>query len=119
MPDLPPITEVQRLTIRPGDRLIIRCEGRLTQADAAEIPDRVRTILQLPDDFPILALGSDITVEVAGPDTRCWCVCEINHPGQRRACTGTLNVKPRRITPAGTPDTPVCDGCAAAAGPAT
>jgi hypothetical protein len=65
---LPGVTEIHRWTIQPGDRLIIRCDQPLTAEQAAGIRDKVRQRLQLPESFPLVVIGADITIEVApGP----------------------------------------------------
>ena len=65
MNKLPEVTEIRRWSIQPGDRLIIRCSQRLTQAQAQEIREQVRVRLGLPDDFPLMVIGDDVTIEVA------------------------------------------------------
>jgi hypothetical protein len=66
--ELPEITEVQRLTLRPGDRIIVRTPERLDMATAERVHHRVLAVLQLPDDFPLLVLPEGMTLEVAeGP----------------------------------------------------
>lgn len=58
---LPPITEVQRLTIRPGDRLIAKYGGRasISAEQARTITAQIRRALALPDDFPIAIADQD------------------------------------------------------------
>jgi hypothetical protein len=63
---LPDITEVQRLTLKPGDRLIVRVEGVVSADQAGEMAHIVRDLLQLPADTPVLVTGGDISVEVIG-----------------------------------------------------
>lgn len=62
--ELPPITEVKRLRLRPGDRLIVRTEFALTEYDADVLKSKVREILKLSKDIPILVLGFGADVEV-------------------------------------------------------
>jgi hypothetical protein len=62
--DLPEITDVRRLAIRPGDRLVITSPEWLSRQDIAETSARVRAALQLPDDVPVVVLGSGMTLEV-------------------------------------------------------
>jgi hypothetical protein len=61
---LPEITEVQRLTVKPGDRLIIRTDEKLRADTAAYLLDRVRHGLDLPDDVHVVVLDSGMSVEV-------------------------------------------------------
>ena len=64
---IPEITEVQRLTIRPRDKLIVRCDCPIiTHAVAATIEERVRVILKLSPDIPILVISSEMQLTVAG-----------------------------------------------------
>jgi hypothetical protein len=62
--NLPEITDVQRLRLRPGDRLVVRAEGLIDMAQAEEIGRSVRGILRLPAQMPVLVTGGDISVEV-------------------------------------------------------
>lgn len=61
--DLPEITEVKRLTIRPGDRLVVRLDRQPDMAEADEITGRVRALL---GGVPVLVLGPDADLEVIG-----------------------------------------------------
>lgn len=68
--NLPEITDVQRLTLKPGDRIIVRTEARLDMATADYMRNRVRAHLGLADDFPVLILADGMTLEVAGPSSQ-------------------------------------------------
>lgn len=68
MPDLPKITEVQRYAYRPGDRLLVRVEREPSDYQAVKVRERVREILQLGDDVPILVNGPRSGVEVLAPE---------------------------------------------------
>jgi hypothetical protein len=61
---LPEISDVQRLRLEPGDSLVVRCPDRLDMATAAEVKERVRVILRLADDVPVLVLPDGMCVEV-------------------------------------------------------
>ncbi len=62
---LPEITEVQRLTLKPGDRIIVRVPARIDEATADRIKDRLRALL---GDVQVLVLDSGMSLEVAeGP----------------------------------------------------
>jgi len=63
--ELPEITDVQRLTLKPGDRIVVRSPERLSPATAELVLERVRTILRLPDDVPVLLLADGMSLEVA------------------------------------------------------
>jgi hypothetical protein len=61
---LPEITEVQRLTLKPGDRLIVRSPDLMSHEMAALVAGRVRRVLRLPDDVPVLVLPEGMSLEV-------------------------------------------------------
>jgi len=65
--NLPEITEVQRLALRPGDRIIVRSTERLDMATADRMKDRVRAVLGLPDGFPVLVMDGGMSLEAVGP----------------------------------------------------
>lgn len=65
MNQLPDIQEIRRWQIKPGDRLIVRVDQRLTQEVAAALQARVRHTLQLADDFPVAILDASIDIDVA------------------------------------------------------
>jgi hypothetical protein len=62
---LPEVTEIQRWALRPGDRLIVRVEQEINPQQVDEIRRRVRVVLGLPDEVPILVAGKGISVSVA------------------------------------------------------
>ena len=62
--NLPEITEVQRLTLKPGDRLIVRVPDRIDAATAARMLEVIRGRLGLPDDARIMILDRDMSMEV-------------------------------------------------------
>ena len=61
---LPEISEVQRLTVKPGDRLIIRTDAKLRDDTAAYLLERVRHRFDLPDDVRVVILDSGMSMEV-------------------------------------------------------
>jgi hypothetical protein len=62
------ITDIQRLTLKPGDRLIVRAPGKLSAQTAARVHEIVRVHLDLPDDVRLVVLDQGMSVEVAeGP----------------------------------------------------
>lgn len=63
---LPEVTDIQRLTIRLGDRVIVRCPERLSNEQADVVVARVRAVLRLPDDISVLVLPEGMSLEVAG-----------------------------------------------------
>lgn len=68
MTALPEVTEVQRLTLSPGDRIVVRVPGRLDKMMAAYVTNQVRRGLRLPDSVPVLVLDDGASLEVAeGP----------------------------------------------------
>lgn len=62
---LPEITEVQRMALKPGDRLIVRVAVLINADQAGHIERIIRARLQLPDEFPILVTDRSTDVEVA------------------------------------------------------
>ena len=63
--NLPEVTDVQRLTLKPGDRIIVRVPVHIDMATADRMKERVRVILKLPDDVPVLIMDGGISLEVA------------------------------------------------------
>jgi len=62
------ITDVQRLTVKSGDRLIVRVPVKLDAATAARMLEVVRARLDLPDDVLVVILDGGMSVEVVeGP----------------------------------------------------
>ena len=65
---LPEITEVQRLSLRPGDTLIITVNVFvLSDADAARVADRVRAIVG-DRTLPVIVLPAGATASILGGD---------------------------------------------------
>jgi hypothetical protein len=62
--DLPEITAVERLTLRPGDALVIRFPGPIDPRQFDRITEAVRVRLKLDDAIPVLVLDSGVSVEV-------------------------------------------------------
>ena len=63
--DLPEIHEISKLRLEPGDILIVRnTEIELNSKMEDEISRRVRELLRLSRDFPILVLGRDWVIGV-------------------------------------------------------
>jgi hypothetical protein len=60
--NLPEITEAKRLTLRPGDSLVVRLSRRPSDHEADEISERVHEIT----GFPALVLGPDMDIEIVG-----------------------------------------------------
>lgn len=58
------ITDVQRLTLKPGDRLIVRTAARLDAATADRVLEIIRARLGVPDDAYVVILDSGMSVEV-------------------------------------------------------
>ncbi len=64
MTELPEITEVQRLVLKPGDRLVIRADEVLSAATAARLTEMARERLNLDADVPVFVLGQGMSLEV-------------------------------------------------------
>jgi hypothetical protein len=62
------ITDVRRLTIKPGDRLIVRTPAKLDAETAARLIEVIRVRLDIPNDVRVVILDGGMSVEVAeGP----------------------------------------------------
>lgn len=62
--NLPEITEVKRLTVHPGDRVIVRCVRDPNMHEAHEIKQKVEAVLGVP----VLVHGPSVDIEVIGPE---------------------------------------------------
>lgn len=58
------ITEVQRLTLRPGDSLVVRMRGPVNPDLADMVKVRIRIALGLDDSTRIVMLPDDMRIEV-------------------------------------------------------
>ncbi len=63
--DLPEITEVERLTLKPGDRLIVRVPEKISQDIVDRLKERLRAALGLDLSTETVILDSGMTLEVA------------------------------------------------------
>lgn len=61
--DLPEITEVKRLGLRPGDSLAVRLDREPSEYEAHEVAERVRAITGVP----VVVLGPSMDIEVISP----------------------------------------------------
>lgn len=62
--NLPEITAAERLTLRPGDALVIRFPGQISRHEADRVTARVRATLKLDDAIPVLILPAGASAEV-------------------------------------------------------
>lgn len=60
------LRDVERLALRPGDSLVIRFPGQISQQQAARVIERVRATLGLDDSVPVLVLPAGAIAEVIG-----------------------------------------------------
>jgi hypothetical protein len=58
------ITDVQRLTLKPGDRIVVRTDAKLSAQTADGLLERVRAGLGIPDDVHVVILDSGMSLEV-------------------------------------------------------
>lgn len=61
------ISDVQRLALKPGDRIIVRMPARIDRAGAELVERQVRARLGLPDEVPVLVLPEGMSLEVVEP----------------------------------------------------
>lgn len=61
---LPEITAVERLTLRPGDALVIRFPVPINQAQLDRVTEAVRVRLKLGEAIQVLVLDSGASAEV-------------------------------------------------------
>jgi hypothetical protein len=61
------ISDVQRLVLKPGDRIIVRMPGRIDRAGAEDVERQVRARLELPGEVPVLVLPEGMSLEVVEP----------------------------------------------------
>jgi hypothetical protein len=62
--ELPEITGVERLALRPGDSLVIRFPGMISQQQADRVIARVRATLRLDGSVPVLVLPAGASARV-------------------------------------------------------
>jgi hypothetical protein len=65
--ELPEITEVERLTLRPGDRLAVHVDAEIDAETAAYIQLRVQAVLGV--EFPVIVLSRGFGLKVLSPET--------------------------------------------------
>jgi len=62
---IPDITEVQRLRLEPGDKLVVHLNtSHLEEATAQAVREQVRDALALAAGFPVMILARGVQVEV-------------------------------------------------------
>lgn len=64
--DLPELTSISRLALKPGDVIVISCPGRLTESDMYRMKEVLRA--HIPEANKILILDSGLTLDVVTPD---------------------------------------------------
>ena len=64
-PEPAKISEIIRWQVKPGDRLVVLCEQSYVSEDqVAEVKQRLRIALQLPEDFPIAVASREWSFSV-------------------------------------------------------
>jgi hypothetical protein len=58
------ITEVRRLTLKPGDVLVVRTDEKLSPETLAALRKYLHSWLDLPDDVRVLILDGGASLEV-------------------------------------------------------
>lgn len=64
MTDLPPITNIRRYRYRPGDRIIVRINQRLSEDEARHAQETVADVLGIPRISEVLVLDSGADIKV-------------------------------------------------------
>ena len=64
---LPKITAIERITLKPGDALAIRFPGQIDAQQAERVISRVRATLRLDESVPILILPAGASGQVIEP----------------------------------------------------
>ena len=65
MTDLPPIQDIQRLTLGPNDRLVVKVKATsLSRDEFRRVKQAVLQQLQLPDEFPLLITNDQLDISV-------------------------------------------------------
>jgi len=58
------ITDVQRLTLKPGDRIVVRVPEKIDDAMGARLYEAIRARLDIPGDVPLVILDGGMSMEV-------------------------------------------------------
>jgi hypothetical protein len=61
---LPPVTEVKRLRLAPGDALVVRCPDPLPAAVVSRLEVIVRRVLRVPAAAAVLVLDNGVDIDV-------------------------------------------------------
>lgn len=68
MTGLPDVTEVQRMTYKPGDRFILRVSVTVGNREADDITAQFRRVMRLPPEVPVIVVPEWLEVSVAAPE---------------------------------------------------
>ena len=66
--NLPEITDLRRLNLQPGDRLVLRVKGRIPADQAQELLACTRA--WAGDEVPVMILDDDASLEIVSGDAR-------------------------------------------------
>ena len=70
------ITDLQRLNLQPGDRLVVRVRNRLSAQEAAVIMARLRE--WSGGEVPVLILDDDASLDVVTAETAREHICGVS-----------------------------------------
>jgi hypothetical protein len=93
---LPEITEIRRLTVRPGDRLVVSLECEPTDDEVDELSRRLPAVLGTDVPIVILPPSMDITVIGAEADGTQKVRVDLSGAGDADALVRTLRQYIRR-----------------------
>jgi hypothetical protein len=65
---IPEITEISRVTVKSGDRIIVRVCADLTEDQARVLKDRIVRGLRLPDSVHLIIVPDSIEFQVVAED---------------------------------------------------
>jgi hypothetical protein len=65
---IPKITEISRLVIQSGDRIVVRVDSDLTEAQAADLKERIERRLELPDSVRLIVVPRSLEFQVVAGD---------------------------------------------------
>jgi hypothetical protein len=66
--NIPEITEISRLVIQSGDRIVVRVDADLTDQQASWIKERIQDRLELPDGVRLIVVPRSMEFQVVAEE---------------------------------------------------